>query len=142
MRALLGQAALLVLLTGCASPYEGSLDDVRFSLELPAGSRVAREEAFPEMQYRRWEPASGDGFVVVVELHRRDPEPCREPNPTTGGGAEVVDGARRPTSFSASHCLGDGARHLRCACWHTRGHLEPSEVDAARAVCESLRVVR
>ncbi len=135
-------ASMLALLAGCAGEHEGTLGGVGFALRLPAGSRVAREESFPEMQYRRWVPASGDGLVVVVELHEGRGEPCGEPNPRAGRGGETVEGSYRSTSFSYSHCIDGGARTIRCACWHTRGYLEPSEVEPARATCASFRVVQ
>jgi len=89
----------------------------------------------------RWEPASGDGFVVVVQLDHARREPCEGLDPSPGRGREQVDGVWRPTAFSFAHCVDEGPHHIRCAAWHTRGYLEPGEVDAARAVCASFRVL-
>lgn len=135
-------AVAVVLLAGCVgqSPeHEGTLGGVRFALRLPPSSHVVREETFPEMRYRRWESAAG--LVVVVTYYEPWPDPCRGPNPQEGEGAEEVDGVRRQATFSFGHCL-DGARYIRCASWHRRGHLEGDEIAAARATCASFRVLR
>ncbi len=133
-------ALSLTLLAGCGNEYEGTLGEARFTLQLPSGSRVVREETSPDLQYRRWEPESGDGLVVEVRVYE-NADPCRGPEASAGRAGETVAGVYRPTSFSFDHCLGDGAHHIRCACWHTRRHLRPDEVAPARETCASFRVL-
>jgi hypothetical protein len=131
---------LFVLLTGCSGDYEGALEGVRFSVQLPAGAQVVREEHLHEMSYRRWEVPGG--FVVVIEhIRLSTPEPCRSADPRPGRSGPMIDGVFQPAAFSVSYCI-DDTSYLDCSCWHTRHRLEPDELEPARAVCDSFRLLR
>ena len=94
-------------------------------------------------------PAVGDGLAVHLTLAPRAQRlddgafvtpPC-EPDPA-GMVSETteIDGVRRVVSLGLSRCIDGSDAALACHVEHTRGHLEESEEQAARALCESLSV--
>ncbi len=130
------------------APITAELGGVRYSLALPAGYRMTRDDN----QRRNYGPSAGEGLVVeLVASPRSQTEvdgrwvtpPC---NPYDYGGvsgsSETIDGVERETSIGLSLCVDGTELVLHCGASHSRGYLEPSEKDAALALCRSLRLVR
>jgi hypothetical protein len=122
-----------------------TLNGQTFTIELPGGYRQTRSDTHQQ----HWGPESGDGFVVRLSVtprvqHGQDGEfvtpPC---NSHDYGGvvssAELVDGVERETAIGTGICLEGTELALMCSTAHTRGHLEPSEKEAALALCKTIR---
>jgi hypothetical protein len=130
------------------APIAGELGGVRYSLRLPAGYRLTRDDN----RRRRYGPASGRGLVVALTVSPRGQTevdgrwatpPCNDRDwGGVVGSSEAVDGVERDTSIGRSWCVDGTDRVLWCSAEHTRGYLEPGEKAAALALCESLDLAR
>lgn len=122
-----------------------SLNGQAFTIDLPSGYRQLRNDTYQQ----HWGPESGDGFVVRLSVtprakHEQDGEfvtpPCNSDDyGGVLGSSQLVDGVERETSIGTSICLEGTELALMCSAEHTRGHLEPSEKDAALALCKTIR---
>ena len=122
-----------------------AIGGVGYQLALPTDYALTRDDNDRQI----WSPAVGDGLAVHLTLAPRAKRlddgafvtpPC-EPDPA-GMVSETteIDGVRRVVSLGLSRCIDGSDAALACHVEHTRGHLEESEEQAARALCESLSV--
>ena len=122
-----------------------TLNGQTFSIELPGGYRQTRSDKYEQ----HWGPTSGDGLTVQLSVTPRAQRneggtfvtpPC---NSHDYGGvsssSQLVDGIERETSIGTSICLEGTEFALACRAGHTRGYLEPSEKEAALALCKTVR---
>lgn len=131
--------------TSAGGPTAHALGGVRYTLALPEGYRLSRDDN----QRQEWSPSAGAGFVVLLSLSPRPQrqvdgewvaQPCHEFGLGVGGERRVIDGVERDTAISRSLCLEGRDLSLGCSVEHTRGYLEPSELGEAEALCNSLAV--
>lgn len=121
-----------------------TLNGQTFSIELPSGYRQTRNDKYKQ----HWGPTSGEGLTVQLSVTPRAQHnengtfvtpPC---NSHDYGGvsssSQLVDGIERETSIGLSVCLEGSELALMCSAGHTRGYLEPSEKDAALALCKTV----
>lgn len=131
------------------SPIARELGGVRYTLALPAGYRLARDDN----RRQRWEPVAGDGlrFAITVAPRARSGRPdgtfatppCGDEPPfESSTGGKLVGGVERDTSIGVGVCVAGSALSIQCDAEHSRGYLEPADREPARAVCRSLRVTR
>ncbi|MCW5803994.1 MAG: lipocalin family protein [Deltaproteobacteria bacterium] len=126
---------------------ELTLDGVRFTIALPAGSRKTRDVTSKQA----WGPSSGEGFEVRLSVSKRAQTqiegkwvtpPCNDRDYGGESGSRgSIGGAERDISIGTSYCLDDD-RVLMCSAEHTRGYLEPSELKPASALCKSIALAR
>ena len=122
-----------------------ALNGQTFSIELPGGYRQTRDDKYKQ----HWGPTSGEGLTVQLSVTPRAKHnengtfvtpPC---NGDDYGGvsssSQLVNGIERETSVGMSICLEGTELALACRAGHTRGYLEPSEKDAALALCKTVR---
>ena len=118
-----------------------SIGGVRYSIALPSGYRLARDDN----DRQRWEKGSGKGLSVRLTVAPRSeelvdgrwqPVPCEGPSGTMTAGQEI-DGVARVTAIGLELCL-DGGMSLSCMSEHSRGWLEEADKRPALALCESL----
>ncbi len=122
-----------------------TLNGQTFSIELPGGYRQTRNDKYKQ----HWGPTSGEGLTVQLSVTPRAQHnengtfvtpPC---NGDDYGGvsssSQLADGIERETSVGMSLCLEGTEFTLACRAGHTRGYLEPSEKDAALALCKTVR---
>ncbi len=127
-----------------AGKTKGAIGDVHYTLGLPAGYRLARDDN----QRQTWQPASGDGLEVRLTVGPRAHqvvdgkpvmEPCPAGEPAVTGGGETIDGVERDTDVGIDICLGPD-QSITCSAGHTRGYLNPDEKQRALALCKSLAI--
>lgn len=132
--------------TSAGGPTSHAIGGVGYTLTLPAGYRLSRDDN----NRQQWSPSAGPGFTVNLSLSPRArtqvdgqwvTPPCNDYDygGVLGAGG-VVDGVERDTSIGRSRCLEGSDQALSCNAEHTRGYLEKSELDAALALCDSLVV--
>jgi hypothetical protein len=122
-----------------------TLNGQTFSIELPGGYRQTRNDKYKQ----HWGPTSGEGLTVQLSV---TPRAQREEGGTfvtppcngydyggVSGSSQLVDGVERETSIGLSLCLEGTELALSCRAGHTRGYLEPSEKEAALALCKTVR---
>lgn len=124
-----------------------AIGGVGYRLALPADYALTRDDD----RRQRWSPVGGSGLTVQLTLAPRTralvdgsfvTPPCE---PDTGGVSSEtteIDGVRRVVWFGLSRCLDDSDEGLACRVEHTRGYLDDSEEEAARALCASLETTR
>lgn len=119
---------------------------VRYTIGLPSGYRLARDDN----DRQRWEAGAGAGLEVELTLSPRAHEevdgkpvvtPCSHGDPGVSSSGQTIHGIERVTGTGLSICIDPGEQALACSAGHSRGYLEPSEKDAALALCRSLKIV-
>lgn len=130
------------------APVKGTLGGVGYTLGLPAGYRLIRDDN----QRRSYGPAKGDGLAVLLSVSERArtkvgdrwvTTPCSERR--VGGvisSSETVNGVERDTSVSIHTCIEGTDLSMRCSAEHTRGYLQKSEREPGVALCRALKVQR
>lgn len=134
--------------TSAAGPTSHALGGVGYTLALPQGYRLTRDDN----KRQEWSPSFGDGFTVRLSLSPRaktqvdgqwvTPSCDESDHGGVASASDVVDGLRRDTSIGRSLCLAGSDQVLSCSAEHTRGYLEKHELDEALALCDSLAVSR
>jgi hypothetical protein len=123
----------------------GAIDGVRYTIELPAGYQLTRDDNHEQ----RWTPPE-PGFEVHLGIEPRAhtlvdgkplAEPCPGGAPGIGGSSRTIDGVERKVEVSVDHCV-DPERTMMCSVGHTRGYLESAELDVAAELCRHLTFVR
>ncbi|MCA9711906.1 MAG: hypothetical protein KDK70_39075, partial [Myxococcales bacterium] len=130
------------------APVTRTLGGVRYSLALPPGYRLTRDDN----RRQSWGPREGEGLEVKLSVSERSQTlqgdqwvtpPC---NPYDWGGESheltTIDGVERSVSIGRSHCIDGTNLVLMCSTEHGRGHLEPAEEAAALALCDSIELQR
>lgn len=116
-----------------------------FTIALPDEYRQTRDDAYKQS----WAPVSGDGFEVQLSVTKRAQTevgtkfvtpPCNDRDyGGISGSSKMVGGVERETSIGTSICVDGTDLVIMCSTGHTRGYLEPSERDAALALCKSIQ---
>jgi hypothetical protein len=137
-------AVTAALATSSGGPTAGALDGVKYTIDLPAGYRLTRNDNHRQ----RWSPPD-QGLEVRISVTPRSKQvvdgtsvsaPCPTGDPPIGGASETIGGVERETDVMLDYCL-DPDRAMMCSVGHTRGYLEPGERDAAIALCRHLAFV-
>jgi hypothetical protein len=126
-------------------PHPITLNGQRFTIALPAGYRMTRDDETKQW----WAPTSGAGFEVHLSVSPRVKTqvdgawitpPCNDRDyGGVTGSSSTENGVEREVSIGISLCVDPGDVAISCSAEHTRGYLEPSEMDAALALCKSMK---
>ncbi|MEM6991411.1 MAG: hypothetical protein AAF721_12965 [Myxococcota bacterium] len=128
------------------APTIGTLEGVRYSLQIPPGYRLARDDA----KRQRWDPIDGEGLLYEVRTSPRAQterdgawvtEPCEPETRPLPLGSTARGGSGKPdrlVAITTSLCVPGTSLSLGCRAKHRRGHIEAAEQAAAEAVCLTL----
>lgn len=122
------------------SPVVSELGGLRYSLDLPPGYRMVRDDN----DRQSWAVIDGFRVDLVVSPRPTDgdgvPVPCDGSSGGISGSGDQIGGVDRETSVGRSLCVDPGGRSFGCSVSHSRGWLEPTERDAAISLCSGLVV--
>ncbi len=128
------------------SPVASSVGGVGYSLHVPAGYRLARDEDLRQ----RWDPPDGEGLLFQVragsrpQVHREGgavTEPCAPLQRPLSVGSSSQQRTGEPemlTAVSTDICVAGTNLSLTCRAIHRRGHILPPERVRAETVCRTL----
>ncbi len=129
-------------------PVSGELGGIGYSLSLPAGYRLTRDDNSRQI----WGPTAGVGFTLRLSVTPRAQTqqsgvwvtPACNDYDYGGvlGSSATIDGVERETSIGTSLCIDTTNLVMMCSAEHTRGYLEAAEKEAALALCKALKLRR